>query len=158
MIEARSYRPEDADAFLDLYRECLGYYRVRAASDAQERRILKMLEDQRHMSCLMAVEGNLALGFAAWTLTFPAGTDMALYMKELFVSEVARGRGVGRTLMAGLVRIAEAEGCSRVDWQTDKDNAGSQAFYARVEAPVFDKVTYRVQADDYQAFLSRLEG
>ncbi|MEL7252544.1 MAG: GNAT family N-acetyltransferase [Pseudomonadota bacterium] len=158
MIKARPYGPEDADAFLDLYRECLGYYRVRAASEAQEKRILKMLDDGTHMSCLMAVEGNIALGFAAWTLTFPAGTDLALYMKELFVSEVARGRGVGRTLMAELVRVAQSEGCCRVDWQTDKDNAGSQAFYARVQAPVFDKVTYRVQAEDYPAFLSRLEG
>ncbi len=157
MIEARPYGPQDAEAFLDLYRECLGYYRVRAATEAQERRILQMLDDQRHMSCLMAVEGNLALGFATWVLTFPAGPEMALYIKELFVSEVARGRGVGRTLLAKLVRIADAEGCTRVDWQTDKNNEGSQAFYAKVEAPSFDKVTYRVQAADYEAFLSRLE-
>ncbi|MEM6587838.1 MAG: GNAT family N-acetyltransferase [Pseudomonadota bacterium] len=158
MIEARPYHADDAEAFIDLYRECLGYYRVRAATEAQESRILKMLEDERHMSCLIAVEGNIALGFATWVLTVPAGSDVALYMKELFVSEGARGRGVGRALMAALVRIAEAEGCCRVDWQTDKDNPESQAFYAQLEAPVFDKVSYRVHAEEYQAFLSRLEG
>ena len=115
-----------------------------------------ILDGQRHLSCLMAFDGDRPLGFATWVLTFPSGTDIALYMKELFVREEARGQGVGRVLMAGLVHIAEDEGCCRFDWQTDMDNPDAQAFYARLEAPLYEKVTYRVKAGEYDAFLSRL--
>ncbi|MEL6647553.1 MAG: GNAT family N-acetyltransferase [Pseudomonadota bacterium] len=156
MIQTRPYRPGDADAFLPLYRECLAYYRVRKPSAAQEARIVGILDGQRHLSCLMAFDGDRPLGFATWVLTFPSGTDIALYMKELFVREEARGQGVGRALMAGLVHIAEDEGCCRFDWQTDMDNPDAQAFYARLEAPLYEKVTYRVKAGEYDAFLSRL--
>ena len=156
MIQTRPYRTGDRDAFLTLYRDCLAYYGVRPASEAQEDRVVGLLDSERHMSCLMAFDGGAPLGFATWALTFPAGTDLALYMKELFVSERARGTGVGRALMAGLVRIAEDEGCCRFDWQTDMDNPGSQAFYAKLDAPLYEKVTYRVMAADYRAFLSRL--
>ncbi|MEL7012123.1 MAG: GNAT family N-acetyltransferase [Pseudomonadota bacterium] len=156
MIQTRPYEAGDRDAFLTLYRECLAYYGVRPATEAQEDRILGILESTRHLSCLMAFDGAAPLGFATWVLTFPSGTDLALYMKELFVSETARGSGVGRALMARLVRIAEKEGCCRFDWQTDVDNQGSQAFYAKLKAPLYEKVTYRVNAAEYEAFLSRL--
>ncbi|MEO0751135.1 MAG: GNAT family N-acetyltransferase [Pseudomonadota bacterium] len=156
MIETRAYRTADADPFLTLYRECLAYYRVREATPAQEARIVGILDAQRHLSCLMAFAGQVPLGFATWVLTFPSGTDIALYMKELFVSEGARGKGVGRALMAGLVRIADAEGCCRFDWQTDMDNPQSQAFYTRLKAPLYEKVTYRVTAGEYKDFLGRL--
>ncbi|MEM7596105.1 MAG: GNAT family N-acetyltransferase [Pseudomonadota bacterium] len=156
MIQTRPYQPSDSEDFLHLYRECLAYYRVREASAAQEARIIGILDSQRHLSCLMAFQGDTPLGFATWVLTFPSGTDIALYMKELFVSEGARGHGVGRALMAGLVRIAEEEGCCRFDWQTDQDNPGAQAFYTRLKAPLYEKVTYRVKAAEYGSFLSRL--
>ena len=156
MIETRGYRAGDADAFLMLYRECLDYYRVREASEAQEARIIGILDSERHLSCLMAFDGPTPVGFATWVLTFPAGTDLALYMKELFVSEEARGKGVGRALMTGLVHIAKAEGCCRFDWQTDLENAVSQAFYKQLQAPLYEKVTYRVNSAEYDAFLSRL--
>ena len=156
MIRTRPYREDDDEAFLVLYRECLAYYRVREASAAQEARILGILNGQRHLSCLIALDGDVAVGFATWVLTFPSGTDIALYMKELFVVEEARGKGVGRALMAGLVQIAEDEGCCRLDWQTDGDNSDAQAFYKRLEAPLYEKVTYRVKAAEYDAFRSRL--
>ncbi len=156
MITTRGYTPADADDFLILYRACLAYYHVRPASAEQEARIVGLLNSERHLSCLMAYDGDTPVGFATWVLTFPSGSDLALYMKELFVREEARSTGVGRALMAELVRIAEAEGCCRFDWQTDMDNPGSQAFYARLEAPLYEKVTYRVRSNDYAAFLQRL--
>lgn len=156
MTQIRPYKTGDRDAFLTLYRECLAYYGVRPASEGQEERIVGILESERHLSCLMAFDNEVPVGFATWVLTFPSGSDLALYMKELFVSETTRGAGVGRALMAGLVRIAEREGCCRFDWQTDMDNPASQAFYAKLKAPLYEKVTYRVKAAEYGAFLSRL--
>ncbi len=156
MIQTRVFTEGDGEDFRALYRDCLQHYGIAPATPAEERRILSLLMSGRHMSCLMAYDGARPVGFATWVLTFPAGAGVALYMKEIFVSEAARGRGVGRALLAGLVSIAEAEECTRFDWQTDGDNIGAQAFYAAIGAPGKDKCSFRVMAADFSTFRARL--
>ena len=156
MIRVSPYLPSDADAFLRLYRACLDYYGVGPSDPDQEQKVLALLNQQRHMSCLLAKDGQNTLGFATWTLTFPAGTGTALYLKELFVDPTAHRKGVGRALLAGLLEIAQAEGCTRMDWQTDGTNEGSQAFYTKIGAPRFSKVTYRIDAVDFEQFRCNL--
>lgn len=157
MITVRAYQTTDQTAFLSLYRECLIYYGLEPATPVQEARITSLLNSGKHMSCQLAFEGSKPLGFATWVLTFPSGTDVALYMKELFVAEAARGMGVGSAIMASLVSIAEAERCSRIDWQTDQSNDSAQRFYKSIGAPLYEKITYRVPAADFKAYLQRLE-
>ncbi|WP_371225089.1 GNAT family N-acetyltransferase [Roseovarius sp. 2305UL8-3] len=156
MITCRAYDAGQEQVFLTLYRACLQHYQIPAATPEQEARIVSLLTSGRHMSCLLAYDGARTVGFATWALTFPAGAGVALYLKELFVLREARGLGAGRALLAGLLEIAEAEGCTRMDWQTDRDNARSQSFYASIKAPAFDKLTYRVAAADFSTFRSSL--
>ena len=139
MIFTRTYRSADKAAFLRLYRACLSHYGVSPATETEEARVLQILESPEHVSCLIAFEHEAALGFATWVLTLPAGPGVSLYMKELFILSAARGRGVGRAHMAGLVQIARSEGCDRFDWQTDGTNQVSQRFYEGLEAPLQDK-------------------
>ncbi len=157
MIRTQSFAEGERDHFLTLYRDCLRHYGIPPATPAEESRILSLLGSGRHMSCLMAYDGAQPVGFATWALTFPAGAGVALYMKEIFVTDAARGRGVGRALLAGLVSIAEDEDCTRFDWQTDGDNRGARAFYAAIDAPGKDKRSFRVAAAEFAAFRKRLE-
>ncbi len=156
MIALRGFEAGDEQAFLTLYRACLDHYGVARPGPAGEARILDLLAQERHMSVLLAWDEDIPLGFATWALTFPAGPGVALYLKELFVSATARGRGVGRALLAGLIDIAEAEECTRLDWQTDATNTASQRFYASLDAPRFDKATYRIPAGDFTVFRAKL--
>ncbi|WP_306114266.1 MULTISPECIES: GNAT family N-acetyltransferase [unclassified Roseovarius] len=156
MIRTQPFTEKGRDDFLALYRDCLRHYGIAPATPEEEERILSLLASGRHMSCLMAYDGTQPAGFATWALTFPAGAGIALYMKEIFVAEAARGRGVGRALLAGLVSIAEQEGCTRFDWQTDGDNLAAQTFYAAIGAPGKDKRSFRVMAADFSAFRARL--
>ena len=157
MIDCRAFAEGDEDAFVALYRACLAHYGIPPATPAQEARVLNLLRGGRHMSCLMAYDGTAPVGFATWALTFPAGAGVALYMKELFVRADTRGRGVGRALLSGLIDIAEAEGCTRIDWQTDADNATSRTFYAGINAPGYDKLSFRLTADAFAGFRSSLD-
>ena len=156
MIETRAYRGDDRADFLSLYRACLRHYRIPAATPDEEERVCGLLDAGRHMSCLMAYDQGRPAGFATWALTFPAGAGIALYMKEVFVAHAARGNGVGKALLAGLIAIAEAENCVRFDWQTDASNQASQAFYDAIGAPAYDKKTYRIMASDFHTFAQRL--
>ncbi|EST37442.1 hypothetical protein N566_13025 [Streptomycetaceae bacterium MP113-05] len=94
---------------------------------------------------LLAREGNEVLGMASFTYLWPAsGADTSLYLKELFVHESARRRGVALALMEALRQEATAAGCSRVEWTADRDNPPALAFYESLGAKEREgKVFYR---------------
>src|SRR5437762_2801458 len=57
-----------------------------------------------------------------------------IYLEDLFVRHEMRGRGVGRSLLARLARIARERGCGRVEWAVLDWNAPSIAFYRSIRA------------------------
>jgi len=86
-------------------------------------------------------------GFAAYSFLWPAvGVTRSLYLKELYVAEEYRRRGVGKALMSALFDLARLHRCSRVEWTTDVGNGGALAFYEGLGLPVHaGKVFYRVE-------------
>lgn len=70
----------------------------------------------------------------------------SLYLKLLYVADRYRGRGVGKLLMRAVFQTAGKHGCSLVEWTTDPDNVGAQAFYdvlgVRLQS---SKIFYRVE-------------
>jgi len=60
------------------------------------------------------------------------------YLSDLFTSEVARGKGVGRVLIGAVYDAARAAGSPRVYWQTHETNATARVLYDKVaELPGF---------------------
>jgi GNAT superfamily N-acetyltransferase len=56
------------------------------------------------------------------------------YLQDLFTSEAARGRGVGRALIEAVYESAKADGASRVYWLTHESNTSARALYDKVAA------------------------
>ncbi|MGH8803518.1 MAG: GNAT family N-acetyltransferase [Polaromonas sp.] len=54
------------------------------------------------------------------------------YLQDLFTSEPARGRGVGRALIEAVYERAKAAGSSRVYWQTHETNTTAMKLYDKV--------------------------
>lgn len=54
------------------------------------------------------------------------------YLSDLFTRESARGRGVGRSLIAGVYTAARAAQSSRVYWQTHETNAAGRLLYDKL--------------------------
>jgi GNAT superfamily N-acetyltransferase len=98
---------------------------------------------------LLARDHTEPMGLAAYSFLWPAaGITASLFLKELYISDAHRGRGVGRLLMERLQDIAAKEGCSRLEWTTDRDNEAAQAFYKAIgfEADA-SKVIYRASTE-----------
>lgn len=97
-------------------------------------------------TCLLAWDGDQVVGMASYSYLWPAaGSTRSLYLKELYVRETARSQGAGRALMAELQQIAEAAGCSRMEWTGDSDNPVALKFYEQMGVPRNDgKVFYRL--------------
>jgi len=54
------------------------------------------------------------------------------YLQDLFTSEAARGKGVGRALIHGVYEQARLAGSPRVYWQTHETNRTAMQLYDKV--------------------------
>jgi len=86
------------------------------------------------------------LGFATAFSIFP-GKDLepAWFLKELFVTDQARDKGVGEALMRALAQEIISRGGTRLDFTTDPTNEGAKRFYNRLGVALFDKVYFRAE-------------
>lgn len=81
-----------------------------------------------------AADGEV-LGMAVhYTVPFTFRARPTLYLKELFVAEAARDRGVGAALLRALARRARERGCGQLRWQVARWNTGAMRFYERLGA------------------------
>jgi GNAT superfamily N-acetyltransferase len=82
---------------------------------------------------LVAENGGRLLGLTHY-LFHRSTTAIAplCYLQDLFTSEAARGKGVGRALINGVYDAARRAGSPRVYWQTHETNLVAQEFYNRV--------------------------
>jgi ribosomal protein S18 acetylase RimI-like enzyme len=84
---------------------------------------------ERGHHLLIAYAGDTPAGFVTGVeLTHPdKGTEMLLY--ELGVAEAHRRRGIGKALVAALVRLAREAGCYGMWVLTDEDNRAALTTY-----------------------------
>ncbi len=54
------------------------------------------------------------------------------YLGDLFVSPAARGKRIGRRLIAAVEAAARARGCAVLYWQTEEFNGTARRLYERV--------------------------
>jgi GNAT superfamily N-acetyltransferase len=71
-----------------------------------------------------------------------------LYLEDLYVQPVHRGRGLGRRLLAALAGIAVERGCGRMEWAVLDWNAPAIGFYDALGArPMRDWTVFRLTGD-----------
>ena len=71
-----------------------------------------------------------------------------LILKELYVSEEARGFGVGRRLMTVVARRAESIGAGQLKWTVLPDNTDAQQFYQSLGGhPDVDWMPWQMDSD-----------
>ena len=92
---------------------------------------------------LVAETGGEVLGLTHY-LFHRSTTAIApsCYLQDLFTSEAARGKGVGRALINGVYQRATLAGSPRVYWQTHETNRTAMQLYDKV-AELSGFVVYR---------------
>ena len=95
---------------------------------------------------VLAEDAGVPVGFALFFHTFSTFLGQpGIYLEDLFVIPDARGRGVGKALLAELARLAIARGCGRVEWAVLDWNAPAIGFYDSLGArPNEDWTVYRL--------------
>jgi len=139
----------DTPAIATLMREMDAFYGepTDEPTEAKMHQITSVLFSEPPLAyAILARDGERVIGFAAYSFLWPAvSSTKSLYLKELYVSASYRKRGIGRLLMAEILRTAVDNECSRVEWTTDETNTSARQFYARLGLrELSSKVFYRV--------------
>ena len=153
MISITHAELEDAEALVGLAEEMDRFYGA-DKFEPLEFRIRQICEALFSSSpsaySLLAWDSGRLTGFASYSFLWPAvGLTRSLYLKELYVVEDARRKGIGKLLMQHLCGIAVEHNCSRVEWTTDNDNPSAQQFYSELGISVKEsKLFYRIEGED----------
>jgi GNAT superfamily N-acetyltransferase len=92
---------------------------------------------------LVAESGGELLGLTHYLFHRTTTTIQPLcYLNDLFTSEKARGKGVGRALIEAVYGNARAAGSPRVYWQTHETNRTARELYDKV-AELSGFIVYR---------------
>jgi GNAT superfamily N-acetyltransferase len=113
-------------------------------------------DGERLPFALLAEHTGTTLGFATLTpVLFGGAFQWLLFLKDLYVTEQARGLGIGRALLVAMARIAVDEDYCRIDWTTDATNEGAQRLYDRLGIPRHAKPFYRLSGEDLKKFAAQ---
>ena len=125
---------DDYDQWLPLWDGYNAFY-GRAGATALPREVTQMtwsrfFDAYEPVHALVAESGGQLIGLTHY-LYHRSTTAVApsCYLQDLFTSEAARGRGVGRALIEGVYERAQAAGAARVYWQTHETNHTAQRLY-----------------------------
>jgi GNAT superfamily N-acetyltransferase len=105
------------------------------------------------LNAVLAELDGETVGFATYFFVFRSFTGQAgLYVEDLFVRPVHRGKGIGRALLTYLAQFARAEGCTRMEWSVHNRNDAAKTFYTHLGAEPMDwSTTYRLNDDAFHA-------
>ncbi|WP_151720659.1 GNAT family N-acetyltransferase [Gemmobacter serpentinus] len=144
-LTIRDAAPQDAAQWHDLWAGYLGFYGVSLPPEVTAHTWARLVNPASSLTGRFAFEGAQMLGFALHfrhESTWVIGEDC--YLEDLFVADSARGKGVGRALIADLRHLAETQGCARLYWMADAENARARALYDSI-APCDGHLRYRLQ-------------
>lgn len=149
-IRIRSATREDVPTILALIRGLAEYEKLAHEVDADEAGLADTLFGERPGAEVVIAEADgRAAGFALFFHNY--STFLAkpgLYLEDLFVLPAHRGRGIGRTLMVHLAKLAQERGCGRFEWSVLDWNAPAIGFYRSLGATGMDEWTVqRVSGD-----------
>ena len=105
-----------------------------------------LFSDSPDAEVLIARVDGKALGFALFFHSYSTFlAQRGIYLEDVFVDPPARGKGIGRALLAALARIAVDRNCGRIEWSVLNWNESAIAFYHSIGArPLDEWTTFRM--------------
>jgi GNAT superfamily N-acetyltransferase len=138
---------EQMDALLPLIAAYQRFYEAEEIDEERNRVFFtRFIAPSEDGMLLGAWHGDDLLGYAClyWSFTsiVPAET---VVMNDLYVTEPARGQGVGRALIAASAAAGRERGAQRLEWATAPSNETAQRLYDSTEAKRSEWIEYELE-------------
>jgi GNAT superfamily N-acetyltransferase len=141
----RSANVDDVPLILRFIKELAEYEEMSDMVQATEPMLrLALFGEQRNCEVLFACEdqgeGEVEVGFALFFHNFSTFLGCkGLYLEDVYVRPVARGKGYGKAIMVYLARLAVERGCGRFEWNVLDWNQTAIDFYRSMGAVGMDE-------------------
>jgi GNAT superfamily N-acetyltransferase len=146
-ITIRPAAPHEIPLVLEFVRELARYERLEHEMTAAPRDFAEALFGPRASAeVVFACLDGTPVGYALFFGTFSSFIGKpGIFLEDLFVRPAARGRGIGKRLLAHLARTVLERGCVRLEWAVLDWNEPSIGFYRSLGAVAADEwTTYRL--------------
>jgi GNAT superfamily N-acetyltransferase len=141
-VEAAEFEP-----LLPLIAAYQRFYEVAEIDEERNRAFFRrFLAPSEDGMLLGAREGDELVGYAClyWHFSSTKATETVL-MNDLFVTDGARGRGIGRTLIEASATIARERSAAHLEWATAPDNLTAQRLYDSTGAQRSEWIEYELE-------------
>jgi GNAT superfamily N-acetyltransferase len=149
-VTIREAKPADVATIVRLVRELAAYEnlldRVRLGEEDVRR---DGFGATPRFACLLAELQGEAVGFALFFHNYSTFEGRpGVYLEDFYVAERARGRGIGRRLLARLAMIALERGCVRLDLSVLEWNPARDFYHRLGFGQVEGWLPYRLQGEE----------
>lgn len=147
---------EEADMglLLRFVKELAEYERLLDEVVATEDTLRESLFEKKAAGAFFAVVDGTEVGFCVFYYNLSSFVGRAgIFIEDIYVKPEHRGRGYGKAMMKEIARMANEEGCGRVEWSCLDWNEQSINFYLSLGAKPMDEWTvYRMAGDALKDF------
>ncbi len=143
----------DIPLVLSFIRKLAEYEKLADQAVATEELLREGLFGERKVAeVVLAYLGGAPVGFALYFHNFSTFVGKpGIYLEDLFVEPEHRGKGVGKSLLTYVAKLAVERGCGRFEWAVLDWNTPSIDFYKSLGAkPLDDWTMFRLTGDTLQ--------
>ncbi len=144
---------DDVDDILRLIQGLADYEKLSHEVVATREKIIETLFGEKPFAeCLLAKMDGQTVGFALFFHSFSTFLGQpGIYLEDLFVQPVFRGKGIGRKLLQSVAQIAVQRKCGRLEWAVLDWNQPAINFYDSLGATAMKQwFTYRLTGEALQ--------
>jgi len=127
---------ENIPQIIALMREFAEYEKLLDSFEVTEERLKRALfGDGKVAEAILAFDGETPVAYAVffpYLATFRG--QRGIYLEDIFITKIARGKGVGEMMLKYIAKLAKERGFERIDFQVLKWNTPAIAFYERLGA------------------------
>ena len=127
---------ENVPQILSLMREFAEYEKLLEFFETTEERLKSALfGDGKVAEAILAFDGETPVAYAVFFPYFATFRGQrGIYLEDIFITETARGRGVGEMMLKYIAKLAKSRGFERIDFQVLKWNTPAIEFYEHLGA------------------------
>jgi GNAT superfamily N-acetyltransferase len=146
-VEIAPIADEEFEQLLPLIAAYQRFYEVEEIDEGRNRAFFRRFLAPSEDGLLLGArrDGRL-VGYAClyWHFSSLEAVESVL-MNDLYVTEDARGEGVGRALIEAAAEVARERGVPFVEWSTAPDNSTAQRLYDSTGAERSEWVSYELR-------------
>ncbi len=132
----------DIDLIISFIKELAVYEKMLDEVVVTNELLHEQLFVKKTSHCVLAFEGEHPVGFALYFYNFSTFLGKnGLYLEDLFVKPVYRGKGYGKKILFHLLAIAKQQNCGRMEWSVLDWNTPAIDFYKSLGAKAMDEWT-----------------